>query len=142
MRIVVRDYREIGVILDFAHDCEFRTDDLRYNSETQCLELPFERENRDRKQKAQRLLLVTKWKFPIIESVLRLHHVSNYDVEDKAQIGLYSLDDIEYDERARTIRVSADPLLSITAVVSKLLVELEDTERVIRERNMFSLGGC
>ena len=139
MRILVRDFREIGVILDFAHDCEFCTDDLRYSSETQCLELPFERERRDRKEKVARILFVTKWKFPVIESVLRLHHVSNYDVEDEAQIGAYFLNDIKYDESAKTVRVTAEPLLSITAVVSQLLIELEDTERVIRERNMFSL---
>jgi hypothetical protein len=65
---------------------------------------------------------------PLVRSLLKIHHVEHYVLEDAAHIETQQLEDLTYEPAPARVTVTADVPVQLSAEVSRLQVSVEQTE--------------
>lgn len=139
MVITIKEPKAIKDILYLIHDEWFDKNDIRFNQQTSLLQIKFRRINKSDKKIEKSLFVIKKITCPIIESFLIIEDVLNYVIDDKADIGLYDFDTIEYDEKKKKITINSNFPMKIIIKVKQFSVTIKDTNTVVDFKSFWSV---
>jgi hypothetical protein len=126
-RLTVRDPERLPEIVARIHDRLFNTEDIVLDEVTRTLTIPFAQELRDRGTVIVKSAFKETVKVPLVRSVLRIHNVERYVLQDAAHIGTQELAGVTYEPQAQRVTVTADVPVQVTVDVTSLEVSLEET---------------
>jgi hypothetical protein len=100
------------------------------------LEIAFERELDDQAELGRRSFLRRReLRVPVARSVLRIHNVLEWSIDDREHAGTQVLDKVWYEPERELVTVESDVAMTVTARVSQLRVVVEDTEERVGTRS-------
>lgn len=129
---------ELTSIVDFIHDCKFDKEKIVFHPETTVLEITFYRETPEKSKIISRFLFFKKRTVPVVEYLLKILHVENYQIHEGSQIGPASEDFfniITYDKQEKQLRISTVISKGILIKVKDFEISIEDTGRVVEEKS-------
>ena len=135
----IKDARHIPQILDIIHDCWFDADGIRFEAATSTLSIKFRRESTDSSRHIPVKGFLKKVKIPMMEYVLKIHHVKDYAIDDTEKVGLYDFDELEYDPKLKLVRITGGVPIKIEISVDALEVSVEETHKVLEEKTRLSI---
>ncbi len=141
LSLVITSPKKLPFIMDIIHDCWFQKDEIVFNSDTNTLEVKFMREAMEEKELIGNVLFFKKYKIPFIECYLRIYSVKSYEINDKEQVGGYDFNKLEYDSEKQQISILTGIPIDIKVRVEEFHISIEETNKVIKEKNVFSLFG-
>ncbi len=91
--LAITDYGSLAEACSRLHDCLFNLEAAEYQAPTGTWVGKFIRPLDDPKQieSTRTWLLATVYRFPVVETLLRLHGVRACRIQDRAEIGTYTL---------------------------------------------------
>src|SRR3990172_7893544 len=103
------DPEELTSIVDFIHDCRFDKEKIVFHPETTVLEIPFYREASEKSRVEREFLFFKKRSVPVVECILKILHVENYQIHEGSQIGpgpedFFNI--ITYDKKEKQLWIS------------------------------------
>jgi hypothetical protein len=113
--LTVSEPQELDQIMDEVHDKWFDLDAITYVEADREFALAYGRKATRKESREGAAHLV-------VEGELRIAHAIACEVEDKAQIGYYDLNEVTYDPDARAIVLTSSFPLRITIAVSAIEV--------------------
>lgn len=133
-----------GRVNDFnhlIHDEWFDLERIQHDPENKIVIVPYRRKHHAGPEKIsrKRLIYMVKEK-DVIQSQLRVHHVTDCQIIDPAQIGRYTFNRVEFDQRTNKLLILCDPALEIRLNVSELLIESQDLEIDGRAETAYLFG--
>ena len=140
-RVVIDDPNQMSTILDLIHDCWFDVNTITYEPEALTLSLWFGREMPDRSRVIEKRFLLKKKEVPVAECFLKIRHVTDYSIRDTEQVGVYDLNEIEYDPNLKRIRITTGVPLDIQMTVERFEIEVEETDNIIETKTKTSIFG-
>ncbi len=139
MNITINSPKDINRILSLIHDEWFDKNDIKFIASSVSLEIKLKRKKYEDQKIIKRILFIQKLSFPIVESILRINYVDNYQIEDTANIGSYDFNEIKYDEKGKEILITSGFPLIIKIKVREFAISLEDTDRIIEQKSRWSI---
>lgn len=133
------DPSDLKIIVDIIHDCWFNKDDIVFDSSNHSLCIPFQRTAMEKERTIKKFLFFKKIRIPVIECFLGFHHVRDYSVEDKVQVGNYDFNTIKYEPETKTIQLTTGVPIGIEIVVEDFEITVEETENIIEERTCITI---
>ncbi len=130
----IEEPAHLATIIDFIHDCWFERDSIRLDPERSELIIRFVRPDAGRGSVVQKVLFVKRVRVPVMECLLRIHHVRDFSVEDKAQVGRYDFNEILFHEGEKRIRITTGVPIGIEIQVDRFEVSVEETDNVVEEK--------
>lgn len=143
---------DLHLISGEIHDSFFDADDIRFDEAASELTIPFRRWSyeearvirRERHGLLARLLKTgpehERWRAPWYRWNLVIRNVTRHAVEDHAGHGGSDFNDIEYDERSRTLTIDCNVPFTITASVTSLEVSVTETDELLGEAEYSTCG--
>lgn len=137
----ITDPEKLASIVDFIHDRRFDKEKIVFHPETTVLEIVFYREVLEKSKITKKFLFFKKRIVPVMEYILKILHVDNYQIHEGSQIGPGSEDffnTITYDKKEKQLQISTVISKGISVKVRDFEVSIEDTGRVVEEKSRLS----
>ena len=124
----IKSSDEVVSLNQFLHDEHVVLSDIKYDSNT--LEIPFRRmfHYNTPPRIIKNYLLYKIGEVDLLRCRLRIHKVKKYEIRDKAKIGDYSFDGIEYDLSQRSLKIVLHEDCIINIDVDDILIEYSELE--------------
>jgi hypothetical protein len=132
--VTINDPAQIPTVLDYIHDCWFDVEEIVFQRDTSVFSIRFKREMSDMSRIVEKGLLSKKLCVPLVECFLKIHHASNYRVNDTEHVGLYDFNELEYDPNLRRINITTGVPIEIRVGVERFEVSVEITDKVVDEK--------
>lgn len=139
--IRITDPARIDDLVALLHDQNLDLDRLRNEPNQAVLEVPLLLDDDDGKE-----LLCDSWcrryfKLPLRRGVLLIRHVATYRVDDRGQIGRYTINTVFWSQQDSTLTIKACEDMEIHAQVKSLDVELIPLADIAGHRDVTLLFG-
>ncbi|MCP4263623.1 MAG: hypothetical protein GY774_39865 [Planctomycetes bacterium] len=125
--LVVTSKEHLIELIDLMHDEYFNLDDIKYIKDQQLVEIPYRRQFHDGPCRIIRNIFgIKRIEVELIRSLLIIRNVKDYYYNDKARIGTYSFNTIEY--KSNNLQIICCEDLELNMVVSGIEIESHDIE--------------
>ena len=135
--IHIKNSRDFGRILKYAHDQFFSLDEMVFDERSHTLTIPIQVIS-DEKINEKYIFPFRFWINPIFSAVLKIRNVSGVSVIDNARIGEADLNEIV--EEAGKLKITCGIDVEIVIDVSSIDMELQITDHMVGGKKGFSLG--
>jgi len=115
---------ELNILSDFLHDSDLDIDTLDFNESEATISVVFEKELWDDRVPLGGFIIL-EFSVPVQKFVLTISNVTGYELNDTAQIGLYSLTEFTFDPNANRIEFVSSFPLDFAVDVSGLEMRLD-----------------
>lgn len=130
---VITSAEDVSSVVDVIHDCWFEKDDITYDLSTRLLRIKFRKQCLSAMRTESGGLFYRRSRVPLLECWLKIQHVKEYSVDDRAQVGRYDFDQLSYEAATKTVRITAGVPITIKALVDRFEVSVEQTDTVSGE---------
>lgn len=131
----------LGDLLDLIHDEFFDLDSVAYSPADRHVTIPYRRVSHGGpKRTVRNWLLLRTEQVHVVRSVLAVRNVLDCACQDRARIGTYSLNTVDYD--GSTLMFRCEPDLDLTMEVTGLDIESRDVEVRGKARINYWLSVC
>jgi hypothetical protein len=123
------------------HDEWFDLEQIQHDPENRIVLVPYRRKHHGGPEKISRKRLAyTVKEKDVIQSQLRVQHVIDCHINDRAQIGGYTFNRVEFDPGTKKLLILCEPDLEIQLDVTALEVESLDLEIIGRAKTAYLFG--
>jgi hypothetical protein len=142
IQIEITDHESLMNACDLLHDARFDLAGLEMDREAGSWNASFEREyfeDASLLQSRRRLLLFTKYTFPLVMSKLVLREVASCGIEDKSRIGTYTFNECRLKDKAYELVFCEDMKMTIR-FKDRPYGELRDLSLLSKKGSFLALG--
>lgn len=123
-RMVVTDMAECEDLLCIIHDEFFDVDDIRYDSDTGTVDIPFGRVFHDENATVVKSGFFRRiYEVPVLRCVLRIGNVTDFALEDTQKMGTYDFNVIDYNKASGKLTIKTGIPLKLFMTVTALHLE-------------------
>ncbi|GAB4111887.1 MAG: hypothetical protein Kow00105_20420 [Phycisphaeraceae bacterium] len=138
--VAARSPSELEAVCRWVHGAWADVDSLRFDAESEVLELRLDEAPRGEPVHQRRGWLWSTYVYAVSVWVMRIRGVLRYSLDDRAQIGRVELGTITYDAGAHELIIASEFPVTLAARVRSVDIEIEPTDTVVNRKRIMLLN--
>jgi hypothetical protein len=140
LNIKIDEKSYLELITSLIHDDILDVDNIQLDNNG-TLKIPVEYNDYINSNIIKKYLVYAKYSYPIRQSSLQINKVVNYTIYDKAKIGKYSFNMMNFSPINHTLHIYAEPYLKVDIIISSFNISFVVTDNVIKYNTIFKILG-